>query len=596
MNSENSTAILYITNEGLGLAKQLQELYPGARVVKFDSEIISKLWRECGSLIFIMAAGIVVRTVSPLIGDKKTDPAIVVLDEKGMYAISLLSGHLGGANGIAGQIADFLGGTAVITTASDVNNLPSIDLWARENRLIIENRHMVAPITTSYLDERELRVYSETETNLPEEFLKVSDPRLADVLITNKEKIKNLSSSHTREAKEPLYLRPKNLVIGIGCNSGTSAEEIEGAVVTVLDRNNLSFLSVCSIATVDKKAGEPGLAAFAKKHGFEISLFTCEELNAVDGVIKSEAALKATGAKAVAEPAALLLAGADGLLVPKEKEGNVTVAIAVHQSSSGSGYPVANGSYRGKIYVVGIGPGSLEYITPRAKNAITNSDVIVGYDTYLALIQELAKDKEVISTGMTQETMRCETAVELAGSGKTVSVISGGDPGIYAMAGLVFEILRSNDMEAADFDVEVIPGITALSACAAKLGAPLMHDFVCISLSDRLTQWGLIEKRLEAAAMADFVIVLYNPKSKGRTEHISKARDIILEHREPETPVGIVKAAMRESESAVTTNLGDMLDHDIDMQTTVIVGNSQTFIWNSLMVTPRGYEIRGSRA
>jgi precorrin-3B C17-methyltransferase len=258
-----------------------------------------------------------------------------------------------------------------------------------------------------------------------------------------------------------------------------------------------------------------------------------------------------------------------------------------------------------KLFIVGTGPGGIEHITPRAQEAIRESDAVVGYGTYLDLIEDLIKDKQIVSTGMTQEVDRCGKAVELALSGKTVSIISGGDPGIYAMAGLVFELLSAKAMKrasaqekiyelprfpASTLSVEVIPGISALNACAARLGAPLMHDFASISLSDRLTPWKLIEKRLESAAMADFVIVLYNPKSKGRPEHIKKAQEIIMKYRNPDTPAGIVKGAMRENEEIVITNLKNMLEHNIDMQTTVIIGNSQTFVWDNLMITPRGYE------
>jgi len=186
---------------------------------------------------------------------------------------------------------------------------------------------------------------------------------------------------------------------------------------------------------------------------------------------------------------------------------------------------------------------------------------------------------------------RCRKAVELAAGGRTVSVISGGDPGVYAMAGLVFELLRSEEGKGGTLPVvEVIPGISALNAGAARLGAPLMHDFACISLSDRLTPWDMIEKRLDAAAAADFVIVLYNPRSKGRAGHINRAREIILKHRLPTTIVGIVKGAMREHERVIVTDLEHMQDSDIDMQTTVIIGNSKTFVWNGRMITPRGYE------
>jgi precorrin-3B C17-methyltransferase len=198
--------------------------------------------------------------------------------------------------------------------------------------------------------------------------------------------------------------------------------------------------------------------------------------------------------------------------------------------------------------------------------------------------------KEVFKTGMTQEIDRCRKAVELALGGKSVAVISGGDPGIYAMAGLVFQLLKEENRQRRLPPVEVIPGISALNACAARLGAPLMHDFASISLSDRLTPWRVIEKRIDAAAIADFVIIFYNPRSKGRAGHIDKARKIILKHCSPETPVGIVKGAMRDGEKIIITDLDKMLDYEIDMQTTVIIGNSRTFLWNDRMITPRGYE------
>ena len=584
MAFENNTAIFFITDNGFALAKKLNSLYPDAKAFKFKPDTLSKFWGKHKSFIFIMASGIVVRTIAPLIKDKQTDPAVVVLDEKGRFAVSLLSGHLGGANKLADEIADFLGGEAVITTASDINDLPAIDLWAKERDLVIENWDALPHAATRFLNTGKLKVYSNIDISMPSEFLQIKNPADADVLITNK------IHPFTR-----LYLRPKNLIIGIGCNRGTSGSEIEGAVKDTLNKNNLSFLSVCAIGTIDIKGKEPGLIAFAKKYNLRINAFTTDELNTVKGISKSDAAFKATGANAVAEPAALLGAKTNRLLVKKQKKGNVTVAAAIKAVTSNELIVTSkdtelnknNSLPKRRLYIVGTGPGSVEHITPYAQKAIRNSDVIVGYGTYLELIKELIKDKEIISTGMTQEIDRCKKAVELAMSGRTVSVISGGDPGIYAMAGLVFEILKN---EQSSVFVEVIPGISALNACAAKLGAPLMHDFASISLSDRLTPWELIDKRLNAAAKADFVIILYNPKSKGRTEHIDGARKIILKCRKPETPVGIVKGAMRENERVIITDLKNMLLHDIDMQTTVIIGNSQTFVWDNRMITPRGYE------
>lgn len=609
---DDSTAIFYITERGLHLARNINKLFPYAKLFKFKSQTVTEEWDDHRNLIFIMAAGIVVRTIAPLLKDKRTDPAVVVLDEKGKYAISLLSGHLGGANKLAQEIADFMGGEAAITTASDVNCMPSLDLWAKENNLAIDNWKVLPRISTKLLNNGALKIYTEHEAdvNLPDVFSKTDTPEPADLIITNKNKI-NLRK------KGQLYMRPRNIVIGFGCNSGTGGNEIEAVIRAALDENNLAFSAIHSIATIDKKSSEPGLIAFAKKYNLKVTAFSPDELNSVKGVSKSDAAFKATGANAVAEPSALLASGADKLLVKKIKNGNVTVAVTELKSGNKLKNSIgcnANPSLKSKIYIIGTGPGSIGHITPYAQEAIRKSDAIVGYGTYLDLIEGLIKDKEVFSTGMTHEIDRCKQAVELASAGKTVSVISGGDPGIYAMAGLVFELLRAVEQQnsrtaeqqvvdttalrhyctTALPDVEVIPGISALNACAARLGAPLMHDFASISLSDRLTPWDLIEKRLEAAAMADFVIVLYNPKSMGRPEHINRAREIIMKHRKPDTPVGIVKAAMRDNEEVTITDISSMLSHDIDMQTTVIIGNSQTFVWEGRIVTPRGYTVTRS--
>jgi precorrin-3B C17-methyltransferase len=242
--------------------------------------------------------------------------------------------------------------------------------------------------------------------------------------------------------------------------------------------------------------------------------------------------------------------------------------------------------YKGKLYVVGTGPGGLDHITPAARKAVAASSVIVGYRTYLDLIPDLLEGKDVISSEMMKEVDRTSQALDLASAGSVVSLVSGGDPGIYAMAGLAFEIAREKEL---DLAIEVVPGIAALNGCASRLGAPLMHDFAAISLSDLLTPWPLIEKRLHNAAEADFVIVLYNPKSKKRTEHIVTARDIIMQFRSPETPVGIVTAATRDNETVILTTLDKILEADIGMQSTVIIGNTSTFSWNGYMITPRGY-------
>lgn len=235
--------------------------------------------------------------------------------------------------------------------------------------------------------------------------------------------------------------------------------------------------------------------------------------------------------------------------------------------------------------VVGLGPGNRECFTPEALKAIGEAQVVVGYHTYLDLIPDLMQGKEQVATPMRGEVARAKEAVELAMTGKTVAVVSSGDPGIYGMAGIILEVAAGR------VPVKVIPGITAASAAAASLGAPLMNDFAVISLSDLLTPWETMLRRLEAAAAGDFVMVLYNPRSHGRPDHIKTAQEIMLKHKAPQTPVGLVRLARRGAEERIITTLEKMLDHEIDMLTTVVIGNAQTKVEGDYMVTPRGYRL-----
>jgi precorrin-3B C17-methyltransferase len=245
----------------------------------------------------------------------------------------------------------------------------------------------------------------------------------------------------------------------------------------------------------------------------------------------------------------------------------------------------------GKLHIVGFGPGDLKNMTFWAKEAIDKSDVVIGYETYIELLSPYIQGKEIYETGMTEEVDRAIFAIKKAKEGKIVSLVSSGDAGIYGMAALVFEVLLESGWKVGDDpEVEVIPGVTAANACAALVGSPLSLDFAVISMSDLLVPWEIIEKRIRAAAMGDFVIVIYNPKSKKRTWQLTRARDIIMEFRDPLTPVAIVKSAFREGQSIKFTTLKDLGDDSIlGMLATVIIGNSTTFIKNGIMLTPRGY-------
>lgn len=247
---------------------------------------------------------------------------------------------------------------------------------------------------------------------------------------------------------------------------------------------------------------------------------------------------------------------------------------------------------RGKLYVVGVGPGHHDHMTYRAKQVIEESQIIVGYDTYVGLVEDLISGKEVYRYAMTQEVDRANQAIEFAEKGKTVSLVSSGDPGIYGMIGLIYEILAEKGWNAEKgIYVECVPGVSSLNSCAALIGSPLMTDFAVVSMSDLLVPWDIIVKRVEAAALGDYVTVIYNPASKKRVHQLRDARDIFLKHRKPSTPVAIIKGAYREGQQVQITTLENMLDYQdmLGMITTVIVGNSSTYNYNGLMINPRGY-------
>ncbi len=242
----------------------------------------------------------------------------------------------------------------------------------------------------------------------------------------------------------------------------------------------------------------------------------------------------------------------------------------------------------GKIFVVGTGPGSREFISPRAMEAMNQSDVVVGYKTYIQLVEPFLQGKELVASGMKKEVERCQEVLQLAESGKVVSLISSGDPGVYGMAGIMLEVV---DAQQSLVDVEIVPGISAASSSASLLGAPLMNDYVVISLSDLMTPWEIIKQRLHAAGTGDFVVSIYNPRSKTRVKQLDEAIEILKIYKSTKTPVGIVKHAMREKQEVIITDLENLAKQDVDMFTTLIIGNSQTRVINNKIVTNRGYQL-----
>jgi len=638
--SENKIAVWAITPSGAALAARIASSLPKAdvyvaghpgivtdsavRVASLADAVAEHFHRYAGH-VFIMAAGIVVRTVASLMIHKTQDPAVVVVDDAGNFAVSLLSGHIGGANRLADQVAGAIDAQAVITTATDANQAPAIDVLAVELGLQIENPSVIKDVNMALLTGAPVEVHD------PLGILAGRIPNAAAFDGSGAASPARVCVDDRIAAAPPgaLVLRPSSLVAGIGCNRNTSAEEIRELVLNTLQASGLARASLKGLASIDIKADEPGLAALAEELGLPLEFFGRDEIGGVEDTVPTPSAAVAqhVGVKSVCEAAAILGSRGGALIVPKQTSTNATVAIARIKACrrtgglefSGSGgkglpYPGASnvehatrrptpgGHGTNQLYIVGIGPGRLEHLSQRATEVLRSVECVAGYSMYLDLIQPLTGGKKILRSGMMKEVQRVEAAIELAMSGKTCALVSSGDPGIYAMAGLVFETCKIKNIPVrppggmADaaagvsvLTVEVIPGIPALCAGAALLGAPLAHDFAVVSLSDLLTPWEVIAERLEAAARADFVIVLYNPKSQKRDWQLSKAQEIILAHRDPQTPVGVVAAAMRPDQEVQVIALRDLHRARVDMQTTVFIGSRSSSRYLDFMFTPRGY-------
>src|SRR5919199_1335211 len=394
---------------------------------------------------------------------------------------------------------------------------------------------------------------------------------------------------------------PRVLWVGIGCERGTSRDLIETAIKQVCQQHYLAESAIAGIATIDIKASEVGLVELCCDRNWPLRTFPAEVLRSVKVPNPSAIVDKEVGTPSVAEAAAIVGAG----LVPALSEGGghpqgVPLRVA-KQIFKLEGQPGAvtvaiaqsKREYTGRIgqlFLVGTGPGQLDQMTPAAQTAVSRADAVIGYSLYIDLIAPLLRPGQIVEAlPITQERQRAERAIELAQWGLTVAVVSSGDCGIYGMAGLVLEELRAKGWDGKTPGVQVFPGITALQSAASRVGAPLMHDFCAISLSDLLTPWEVIEKRLVAAAQADFVTALYNPRSRTRTEQIATATAIFLKYRDPMTPVAIVRSAYRQDEQITLTTLEKVLEAPIDMLTTVLIGNHSTRTHGDWMITPRGY-------
>ncbi len=574
---------------------------------------IADLWQTHRAFVFCLATGAVVRLIAPLLQDKSTDPTVVVVDESGKFVISLCSGHQGGGDELARLIATQIGGaTPVITGSANSLSLPGVDMlgvpfgwrrgegnWTGVSAAIARGENIgviqVAGSTLwrNHLPERHPFDFAESSHGQGQIFItpyvSTSSPTIPTV-----------------------NWHPRVLWVGIGCERGSSRELIETAIREVFKEYGLAEDAIAGIATIDIKADEVGLVELCQSRNLPFKTFTADVLKTVIVPNPSSVVEREVGTPSVAEAAALcagleMLDTRDGfpkdnckeegqLLVPKQifrspmqnSQGAVTVAVA-------QGEKEYIGRH-GQILLVGMGPGKLSQMTPAAQMAVTGADAVIGYGLYIDLIAPLLRPGQVVEAlPITQERQRAQRGIELAEWGLNVAIISSGDCGIYGMAGLVLEELQSCGWDGKVPNIEVFPGITALQAAAARVGTPLMHDFCAISLSDLLTPWEVIEKRLEAAAVGDFVTALYNPRSQTRTQQLGIARDIFLKYRNSHTPVALVRSAYRADEQITLTTLEQLLPESVDMLTTVLIGNQSTRNYGDWMITPRGYLGFGNR-
>ena len=544
-------------------------------------KLVEDAFSSADALIFWCAAGIAVRAIAPYLKHKSEDPAVLVLDEKGTHCISLLSGHMGGANALARTVSELCGAEPVITTGTDTEHRFSVDEFARCNGLAVTDWEKAKRISADVLAGKTLKIAGllEKEQYFPVEGMEehqwmtgeLSDD--ADVWIT---------SQKLPVPAQVLQLIPKDLTIGIGCRRGTDLSALQSALECFLDQTGLHRQGICRITSIDRKKDEPGLMELAARLSVPFVTFTAEELLQVPGDYPpSEFVREITGVDNVCQRSAMLGAGEAAVcLAEKTIVDGITMAAARSSSK-------ARDMARGIVYAVGIGPGDREQMTEQAKAAIGRADLIVGYKTYVDQVRPVFPEKEYAVSGMRQETLRVREALEEAAKGKAVAVISSGDASVYGMGGLLWEM----SVKFPNVDVECIAGVTAALSGGAVLGAPLGHDFTCISLSDLLTPWDRIRTRLELAAEGDFVIALYNPSSKTRQHLYEDACRILLDHRSGDTVCGWCRNIGRPGEEWKVCTLRELERQPVDMLTTVFIGNSKTRVIRGKMVTPRGYMI-----
>jgi len=544
-------------------------------------DYVRTLFASGTPVIGVCAAGILIRAVAPVLADKRTEPPVVAVSDDGAVVVPLLGGHRG-ANRLAKQISEAVGGVAAVTTAGDIALGFALDEPPAGYRLA--NPENAKPVMAAMLNGAGARITGETLFDITPD-----DGGKVEICVTEQPTI---------GTSERLVFHPQRFALGLGCARNADPQEMWDLVERSLLDAGISQGAIASVNSIDLKADEPAIIAVANRLNVPFRLFDAASLEAETPRLKnpSDVVFSEVGCHGVSEGSALAATEADAtLVVGKQKTANCTCAVA-RQSEP---ITAPKGRARGKLSIIGIGPGQHSWRTPEASQLIAEAQELVGYGLYIDLLGPLAAGKTRSDFPLGGEEDRCRYALEQAGKGNNVALICSGDAGIYAMGALVFELLdRGPDafgVSDAAQRVEVIstPGVSALQGAAARAGAPLGHDFCAISLSDLLTPREDIVKRLKAAAQGDFVIAFYNPVSKRRRTLLAEARDILLQHRPADTPVMLASSLGRPEENIRYRNLSDLEVDEVDMLTVVLIGSSHSRLAQlgegPRMFTPRGY-------
>ena len=541
-------------------------------------------------LVLVCAIGLVVRILAPHLHDKRKEPPVVCVSESGESIVPVL-GASGGANALARRLAESGSGHAALTGIA--GSRFRIALEHPPEGWVLHNPKDYKTFVADVLSRGALRSKGmfpwKTETGLP--------------LTAKATHVIEGTYARRRGSTKKLIYHPRVVCVGVGCSRGAPPEETLSLVRKCVRAAKIAAQSIAGVFSVEAKSDAPAVHAVARYYGVPARFFSVRRLEEETCRLEnpSEAVWRALGCWGVAEAAALAASGAAGRLIsPKQKSAHATCALALSPSLVAAR---SLGRAQGRLAVIGIGPGDCAltsgagWLTPQARTELERAEVLFGYRRYLSFLGSLCVGKRLCSSEIGQERERVDASLQAASEGRRVGLICSGDAGIYALAGLTLERRRLH----ADWrrvSLEIVPGISALQVAAARVGAPLGHDFCAISLSDLLTPWGVIAGRLAAAARADFVVALYNPASSKRRSGLREALRILRTARKDDTPVVVARRLGRRGETLRIVTLGDFLRRPpvADMSTIVLVGSSTTKWHDGVVYTPRGYSNASSFA